>query len=144
MGQPQRSRLTKTLREIAAAELVARTRNRAVLHYYRSHPAAVDRLRPHLVITAAHGELGELTTSTTGLDGYVSIDQVALLVGRYRLVKDPGGNVILRATTMDRNLVGSLATSPVLAALDLATSEDDRERAAGLDGLDSAIEGFRG
>jgi len=146
LGQPQRSRLRKVLGDVDAAELVARTRNRAEVRRFRSHPAAVGRLRPQLWVTGAGAELGDLTasTSSSGVDGYVDAGEVDSLVRRFRLVGDPTGNVTLRVTSVGRRVVEPLVDSEVLAALDLATSGDDRERVAAFEVLEDHLRSFRG
>ena len=65
---------------------------------------------------------------------------------RYRLNPDPAGNVILRATSMQPEVVIQLAGGHrhVLAGLDLASSTDPRERSAGHRVLASALDALRG
>ena len=128
-------------RDVDAQELVARTRNRAVVSRFRSHPAAVGRLRPQLWVTGAGSELGDLvaSSSSSSVDGYVDEGELDSLVRRFRLVEDSAGNVTLRVTSVDRRVVERLAGSEVLAALDLATSGDDRERVAALEVLDARL-----
>ena len=91
----------------------------------------------------AAGRLG--LAGTTNIDGYVAADDVTDLVSRHGMVRDDEGRVAVRATTLDLDVVRDLAErSVVLAALDLAESLDVRERRAGQDGLERALEALRG
>jgi hypothetical protein len=88
------------------------------------------------------GRLG--LADTNNIDVYLAADDVAGVVSRHGLIRDDEGRVTLRATTMDLDLVRDLSgRGAVLAALDLAESLDVRERRAGLDALDRALEAFR-
>jgi len=143
MGERQRSRLKARLRGLSAAELVERTRERADVTRYRAHSSAGKYLLAELVYPAnVAGGLG--LADTNNIDGYLAADDVAGVVSRHGLNRDDEGRVTLRATTMDLGLVRDLSgRGAVLAALDLAESLDVRERRAGLDALDRALEAFR-
>lgn len=66
-------------------------------------------------------------------------------MARHGLIRDDTGNVTLRATSADLEVVRELiSASDVLAALDLAESLDVRERRAGMIALERALEAFRG
>lgn len=144
MGDTQRSRLKGRLRQLDAAELVERARDRADVTRYRAHTSAGKYLLGELVYTAeVAGQLG--LAETDNIDGYLASEDVDGLVSRHGLIRDDEGRVTLRATTMDLDVVRDLAKrSAVLAAIDLAESLDVREHRAGLDGLDRALEAFRG
>jgi len=144
MGESQRSRLKGKLRRLGAAELVERTRQRAKVTRYRAHSSAGRYLLGELVYAAdAASRLG--LAETDNMDGYLASGDVDGLVSRHGLIRDDQGRVTLRATTMDLDVVRDLAKrSAVLAALDLAESLEIRERRAGLDALDRALEAFRG
>jgi len=144
MGESQRSRLRGRLRSITAPRLVERVRERADVGRYSGHPAAAARVRAEIVDTsAAHRRLG--LADSTRVDGYVGADDdLAAIVSQHGLIRDDRGTFTLRATTMDRSTIQDLAEKDVvLAALDLAESLDDRERRAGLDALERALERLR-
>lgn len=143
MGERQRSRLKARLRGLFAAELVERTRERADVTRYRAHSSAGKYLLAELVYPVnVAGGLG--LAETKNIDGYLAADDVAGVVSRHGLNRDDEGRVTLRATTTDLGLVRDLSgRGAVLAALDLAESLDVRERRAGLDALDRALEAFR-
>ena len=144
MGTTQRSRLRSRLRRLNAAELVERGRARAEVTRYRAHSSAGRYVRGDLVYTMdAATRVGLAETSDIG--GYLATDAVAGVVRNHGLIRDDEGRVTLRATTMDLGVVEDLANrAVVLAALDLAESLDVRERRAGHDALDRALQCFRG
>lgn len=144
VGERQRSRLRARLRTSSAVDLVERTRGRAVVTRYRAHSSAGKYLLAEIVHPVdVAGRLG--LAETNAIDGYLATDDVAAVVSRHGLIGDDTGRVTLRATTMDLDLVREVCDSAlVLAALDLAESLDVRERRAGLDALDRALEVFRG
>ncbi len=143
IGASQRSRLKQRLGRISSSELVERARERARVTRYAAHSSAGRYLLGEVVHTReAEGRLG--LSATDVVDGYVATADVRKLVARHGLSRDDAGRVTLRATSMDLDVVRDLAgRDVVLAALDLAESLDVRERRAGLDGLDSALEDFR-
>lgn len=144
MGEAQRSRLKARLRRLGATELVERARERAKVTRYRAHSTAGQYLLGELIYAAdAAGRLGLAETSY--IDGYLAADDVEGVVGRHGLIRDDLGRVTLRATAIDLDVVRDLSKrSVVLAALDLVESLDVRERRAGLDQLNRAMEDFRG
>jgi hypothetical protein len=82
---------------------------------------------------------------TSEIDGYLAANDVDEVVARHGLIRDDLGRVTLRATAIELDTVRDLSKrSVVLAALDLAESLDVRERRAGLDRLDLALEDLRG
>jgi len=144
MDPRQRSRLRARLRVLDAAALVERARERASVTWYSGHPASVVRVRAELVVTScAFPALGLAESSV--VDGYLDSSALAGTVARHGLVRDDEGRWTLRATSMDLGVVADLAgRSPALAALDLASSLDVRERRAGREALDRLLEGFHG
>ncbi len=143
IGERQRSRLRARLRGHSAADLVARTRERAEVTRYRAHSSAGEYLLAELVCPASvASRLG--LADTNNIDGYLTADEVAGVVSRLGLIREDEGRVTLRATTMNLGLVRDLSgRGAVLAALDLAESLDVRERRAGLDALGRALEALR-
>ncbi len=129
---------------MSAADLVERARQRADVTRYRAYSSAGQYLLGELVYAPdTASRLGP--AESTNIDGYLTVGDVGGLVSRHGLVCDDEGRVTLRATAMDLDVVRELSTrSVVLAALDLAESLDVRERRAGLDALDRALESFRG
>lgn len=144
MGETQRSRLRGRIRRLGAAELVERSRARAEVTRYRAHSSAGQYLLGELVTaTGVAGRLG--LVETNGIDGYITAGDGVGLVSRHGLIRDDDGRVTLRETTMNLRIVRYLTTQGVvLTALDLAESLDIRERRAGLDALETALEEFRG
>lgn len=144
MGERQRARLKKRLRELSAVELVERARERADVTRYRAHSRAGRYLLAELVFaTDVSGRLG--LAETNSIDGYLGAMDVGGVVSHHGLIRDNEGRVTLRATTLDLDVVRDLADrGVVLAALDLAESLDVRERRTGLDALGGALEAFRG
>lgn len=144
MGQTQRSRLKDRLRRLTAAELVERARERADVTRYRAHSSTSERLRTELVDAGdtAH-RLG--LADSAGVDGYLAAGEVDSVVSRHGLIRDDEGQVTLRATRMGLDVVDDLSRrSVVLAALDLAESLNVRERRAGRDAPEDALEELRG
>lgn len=144
MGETQRSRLKARLRALGASDLVERARARAEVTRHAAHSGAGRYLLAELVYAAdVAGQLG--LAATNNIDGYLAAADVAGVVSRHGLIRDDEGRVTLRATSMDLEVIRDLVQrSVVLAALDLAESLDVRERRAGLDALDRALESFRG
>ncbi|MDK3256579.1 helix-turn-helix domain-containing protein [Blastococcus capsensis] len=146
LGQSQRSRLRSALAGATAAELTARTRNRAQVWRFSGKPRALDRLAREVIASGATRGVGGLPAAADRLDGYVDHSALQRLVTRSHLEADPGGRVTLRATGMPADVVAALAggTNQVLAGLDLAGSSDARERSAGRRLLDRARARLRG
>lgn len=144
LGESQRSRLRRRLKEISVEELVSRTRDRAVTKRYAGHPSAISRVRAATISThLAARRLGLADANV--VDAYVAADDLDALVGTYALAVASDGAFVLRATTMSLDVVTEMAAGgTVLAALDLAESLDIRERSAGVSGLTEALESFRG
>jgi hypothetical protein len=143
LGESQRSRLRRRLRGLGAEELVERARGRASVSRYVAHRSAGERLRAELVETSSTAARLGLAT-TNAVDGYLATTDLKAVVSRHGLVRDDTGNVTIRATSMDLDVVRHLVSAyDVLAALDLAESLDVRERQAGIDALGRALEEFR-
>lgn len=144
LGETQRSRLRARLGALGASDLVERARERAEVTRYAAHSSAGQYLAAELVYAAdVAGRLG--LAATNNIDGYLAAADVVGFVSRHGLIRDDEGRVTLRATSMDLEVIrGLVQRSVVFAALDLAESLDVRERRAGLDALDRALESFRG
>jgi hypothetical protein len=144
LGESQRSRLRRRLKEISVDELVAQSRGRAVTRRYAGHPSAIGRVRAATISThLAARRLG--LADANAVDAYVAANDLDALVGTFALAAACDGAFVLRATTTSVDVVTELAErGTVLAALDLAESVDIRERSAGEDGLTEALESFHG
>lgn len=143
VGESQRSRIRKRLRAMTVDSFVAQSRNRALTRRYAGHPSAVGRVRTATLSThEAARRLG--LADSAAVDAYVATDDLDQVVREHALALDDAGSFALRATTMDMNVVGRLvAEVDVVAALDLAESLDTRERSAGMNALQRALESFR-
>jgi hypothetical protein len=154
LGQGQVSRLRSRLRDIDSADLVAATRNRALVGRFSGHPAAADRLarEPSTVERRAlRGIVGQ--SQDAGTDWYVDGRDEEYLVQTYGLRPDARGNFVLRAVntedTLDNDgvtlhlVIALMMEDDVLTALDSATSEDPRERGVAMRVLDDALDRFR-
>jgi len=143
LGPTQRSRLRSRLRSLSAEQLVGRARNRAVATTYRAHPSALASLRDRIVIASTPDD-GFGLAGTSAVGGYIAAGSLDATVHHFGLIPDESGTVTLRATSMPIDAVSSIASSGfTLDALDLATSLDTRERAAGLAALTRVLETFR-
>lgn len=154
LGQGQVSRLRSRLRDIDSADLVAATRNRALIGRFTGHTAAVDRLRREARTVDRRALRGLVAQShDTQADWYIDSRDEDFLVRTYGLRSDARGNFVLRAVnTKDRlendgvtlDLVATLMSDDdVLTALDSAISEDPRERGVAMSVLDEALDRFR-
>lgn len=143
LGQTQRSRLKTTLKRLSAEDLVSRARNRATVHRLGGLDSAV-RLASREIIDAHAHDIDLGLTGGRRVDGYVAEAELLRLVRRLRLHEDLDGQLTLRATSFDIDVVRSLATDGhIVGALDLAESTDPRERRAGLDALTAALTELR-
>jgi len=143
LGTTQASRLRRTLREITDTdELLARLRDRAHVHAFDAHRAALPRLRPLIAATDAR-PLGIGVTTDDSVDGYVDDAHLAELVHTFQLRADSSGQVVLRATRFDFARVSELVDTPLVAALDAATSLDPRTRGVGRRALASTLATYR-
>jgi len=143
LGPTQTSRLRATLREITApADLVARARDRAVVHTYAGHPSAIGGLI-HDMTTTDQAGLGLTPNSVERVDGYIEAATLDSTVSFLGLREDPTGAITVRATNFNFDIVVELADEIVLAALDAATSLDPRERGVGERALAAVLENHR-
>ncbi|MBC7595461.1 MAG: hypothetical protein H7288_16250 [Kineosporiaceae bacterium] len=130
LGASQASRLRKQMRGTGAAELASRIRNRATVHRFDGHRSVTSRVVEQLVSGAAL--IGDLTVERE-VDGYLDEDRLADLVDRFRLRTTSNGTITIRATHHLAKAESIAARdAELLAAVDLATSVDAREREAAL------------
>ncbi|WP_069159792.1 helix-turn-helix domain-containing protein [Nocardia altamirensis] len=143
----ERTRLTHRLRRMDADELAHLTDNRATTHRFRGDPVAVHNLRADVALTGAsatrhpYWQRLELTSETTGVDGYVPATELAALVDHFDLIPDPAGEIVLRATTFEEAFVGGGAPWAAVA-VDLTESLNTREHRAGHHELTTLLEGI--
>ena len=144
LGPAQGSRLQSALREITdPAELVARTRDRAMVHVFSGHSSVLTRLQQDLVATDSSA-LGLAPSRSGRVDGYIAAGQLEATVKWLGLRRESRGDITLRATDFTMAVVQDLAShGTVLAALDLATSLDPRERGVGERALGAALDKYR-
>jgi hypothetical protein len=130
LGATQVSRLRKQVSGMDAAELTSRLRNRATVHRFDGHRSVKSRVAEQLVNGAAL--IGDLTVER-GADGYLDQNRLADLLDRFRLRATSNGAITIRAThhlAKAKNIAARDAE--LLAAVDLATSVDARERESAL------------
>ncbi|GAB09027.1 hypothetical protein GOARA_026_00570 [Gordonia araii NBRC 100433] len=142
LGATQVSRLRQALRSINEVdELLTRMRDRALSHTFDAHRAALPRLR-ELVTTSSTEPLG-ITGTLGDVDGYIAAGQLNDIVRALGLRPSSSGAVTLRVTDFDFTRVRNLVETPVVAALDIATSTDPRLRGVGHRALGELLEAYR-
>ena len=77
------------------------------------------------------------------VDGYLAEDEMDAVARSHGLRANPAGTVVIRVTGFDFNQVRNLIHSPVVAAMDAATSIDPRIRGVGRAALMARVEAFR-
>ncbi|KHL17817.1 hypothetical protein CLV56_3902 [Mumia flava] len=143
LGAAQSSRLRRRLREITDADdLLTRMRDRARVHIFAAHRAALPHLRD-LVVAADKRSIGLSDMFDDTVDGYLAVDELDDVVQTLGLRSDVGGGVILRVTRFDFDRVRELVDTPVVAALDAATSTDPRQRGVGQRALHDLLAAHR-
>lgn len=130
------SRLSERLRHLDPAELVAACRRRASVHRHRASESFLDDLRGQIVLsgvsatTIAHFGM---SADRSRVDGYCPTATLDDLTTRFHLAADDRGNVTLRVVDdLDTALLDRSTMPIAVVALDLAESQEPRERAAGL------------
>jgi hypothetical protein len=87
---------------------------------------------------------GARDSGPESVDGYLPAGRLGTTVRFFGLRADPAGNVTIRATKFDIDVVRDLTLQgTVLAALDAATSRDPRARGVGERALTGALDQFR-
>ncbi len=143
LGATQAARLRHNLREITEVDdLLSRMRDRAQVRIYEAHRAALTRLRERVAVANTRS-LGITDPMNENIDGYVAADNLNDIVRALGLRPDPGGAITLRATGFDFTQVRELVNTPVVAALDVATSTDPRLRGVGRRALRQLLEAYR-
>lgn len=143
LGATQASRLRHALREITDTdELLTRTRERARVHTFDVHRAALPRLRS-LVVISNLGNLGITDAVDDSIDGYLSKGDLDKVMRSLGLRADAGGSVVLRVTGFDFGRVRELVDTSVVSALDSAASTDPRIRGVGQRVLTGLLEAYR-
>lgn len=116
---------------VAVEDLDALTRNRAHVLVLRASPSYLEDLRARLILSGSAPLRVALTPDPNSVDGYVDRARADELVKDYGLVADPGGNVTLRVLADGAPALDGHVPAAV-AAVDLSSSLDPREREAGL------------
>lgn len=152
LGQGQVSRLRSRLRAIDSDDLVAATRNRAVVSRFTGHESAVGRIATDSSTIGRRSLPGLVGRENPETDWYVDARNEDAVVQRYGLRSSSRGDFVLRAVETEDDsrmegvtleLVQALMMADVLTALDSATSEDPRERGVATRVLDEALIRFR-
>ncbi|MFE1592033.1 helix-turn-helix domain-containing protein [Nocardia sp. NPDC058705] len=145
LGVTQAARVRSVLRDLTEpAELIARVRDRATTRIFTAHSSALPRLQA-VIQSADLGRLGIVdAVANNDLDGYISARQFDETVRRLGLRPAVAGNVTLRVTDFDFDVVTRLVSEgPVVAALDAATALEPRIQGVGSRVLAKALEGYR-
>lgn len=145
LGDTQAWRVRHTLRELTEpAEFLVRTRGRARVQAFSAHTAALPLLREQLAV-ADLAKLGIVDAADDArVDGYLATEDLDSTVQALGLGAATAGNVTLRTTGFDIEVVAELvSTSPVVAALDAATSVDPRIRGVGERALAEALGAYQ-
>ncbi len=125
-----------------ADELVTRLRDRARTLTFDAHRAALPRLRA-AVVGSDLRLLGLTAADPDEVDGYLPADALDGVVTSLGLRPSAGGHVVLRATDFDAAVVTDLVRTPVVAALDAATSTDPRVQGVGHRALCDVLRSYR-
>ncbi|RIJ70703.1 DNA-binding protein [Nakamurella silvestris] len=143
LGPTQASRLRQTLRRTTEAdELLTRLCDRARVHSFQAHRAALPRL--HELLTSSNlGRIGITDAVAEGVDGYLAETELSELVRALGLRPDTSGPVTLRTTGFDFRQVRELVDTSVVAALDAGTSTDPRVRGVGRALLGELLDAYR-
>ncbi|GAA4742896.1 hypothetical protein GCM10023350_29510 [Nocardioides endophyticus] len=143
LGTTQASRLRSALREIDDVDdLLTRMRDRAQVHTFEAHRAALPRLRE--LITSTNLRLLGITDAVDdSVDGYLAEADLDGVVRTLGLRTATDGTAVLRTTGFEIDTVRDLVATSTVAALEAATSTDPRLRGAGRRTLGELLEAYR-
>ncbi|MFC9897618.1 hypothetical protein ACFVMC_28340 [Nocardia sp. NPDC127579] len=119
-----------------AEELTHLSSNRADTHHFRGNSDARHNLPNYIAATGSSAtqhpdwQRFDLTSETTGVDGYIPTSELATLVDHFHLIPDPEGEIVLRTTAFE-DAFNADGTPWAAIAIDLAESLDTRESRAG-------------
>ena len=135
-----RLRLRRRLASADWPNILPLLRNRAHVRRLRTHPSDVARLEqdPRLVRsgTSAARSNGLDITAPGVVEGYVRAQDAEDLSDTYLLASSTEPNVVLHVVDYPWPFLPNMTLAPtILAAVDLAESDDGRSRRAGLDHL---------
>jgi len=135
-----RSRLRRRLASADWPTIVPLLRNRAQVRRLRAHPSDVPRLEqdPRLVRSGASAARsnGLDITAPGVVEGYIRAQEAEDLSDTYLLASGTEPNVVLHLVDYPWPFPPGMTMAPtILAAVDLAESDDGRTRRAGLDHL---------
>lgn len=116
---------------------IPRLRDRASVARLRAHPGSLKKLRSDRRLLLS----GVSAAKPQGLDligrdvveGYIREQDLAALIGDYKLEESPRANVILHIVIGKWFLEDQNGVPPAVVAIDLIESEDPRSRRAGND-----------
>lgn len=147
IDQPRRSRLTRQLRSLEAAELHRLARNHSQVRRFSAGPRVRSSLAGILVPTGVSSIVRDTVANRFGLAGVLEEDRlegywvgsIESLLARIPMTLDEVGGVLVRFVD-DQDLVSGAVGSDAVIALDLMDSDDIRERGAGRDVLQRMID----
>ncbi|MDQ0092464.1 helix-turn-helix domain-containing protein [Paeniglutamicibacter psychrophenolicus] len=146
IDQPRRSRLTRQLRSLEAAELHRLARNHSQLRRFRGGSRVRSSLAGKLLPTGVSSIAQDTIADRFGLAGAFEEDRlegywvgsIESLLDRIPMALDEVGGVLVRFVD-DHELISGAVGSDAVIALDLMDSDDIRERGAGRDALQRMI-----
>ncbi|GAA1856528.1 hypothetical protein GCM10009715_00340 [Paeniglutamicibacter psychrophenolicus] len=147
IDQPRRSRLTRQLRSLEAAELHRLARNHSQLRRFSAGPRVRSGLAGNLVPTGISSIAEDTVADRFGLAGVLEEDRlegywvgsIESLLDRVPMALDEVGGVLVRFVDSPDLISGAVGSDAVIA-LDLMDSDDIRERGAGRDTLQRIID----
>jgi hypothetical protein len=137
LGAAQALRLHRRVSSMGAAELASRVRNRSTTHRFDGHRSVVERVGDELLQGSTL--IGGLSVDR-GIDGYLDVARLSELVDRFHLRVSSDGPITVRCTHyLSRAQDVAEIDADLLAAVDLATAADAREREVALDVMTNRI-----
>lgn len=147
IDQPRRSRLTRQLRSMEAAELHRLARNHSHVRRFSAGPRVRSSLADILTPTGVSSIVQDTVADRFGLAGVLEEDRLEgywagsleSLLDRIPIASDEAGGVLVRFVDSPDLISGAVGSDAVIA-LDLMDSDDIRERGAGRDTLQKIID----
>jgi len=147
IDQPRRSRLTRQLRSMEAAEMHRLARNHSQVRRFSAGPRVRSSLAGNLTPSGVSSIAQDTVAERFGLAGVLEenrlegywVGSIESLLARIPLALDEVGGVLVRFVD-DPELISGAVGSDAVIALDLMDSDDIRERGAGRDALQRMID----